>query len=493
MSQTRCVTLVLGLDIGSTSTKAVLVDVADDVTVLHIARASTPTDAAELVATAAALLRACVQAANRPVAAIGIASMAESGAALRADGTPLTPLLRWDRAVDPRHLDDLLTRHPDLPSRTGLPATTKPAAVALTALRREDADVFTALRHWAGVADLVAHALTGVRATDHTLAARTMLAGGRGDAWDAEVLGTVGIDVGTLPELRAPGEPVAATSDAAEAFGLPRGIPVYIAGHDHAVGAWAAGVRTPGAVADSLGTAEAVVRVTDDPDATADGERGASAYREGGGPAITASAVADGFAVGRTVDGTARTVLGGSRACGAMLEWWDAAHDGDEVRARLAALPAGPWRATSMTVLPYPSGRQCPVPRPGARAAVRGAVDDPAARARAVLEGLVFQARWMRETIDALVGSPARDVTVLGSLADRIPAWAPLIAAAGIPAFRTATTEPVAAGAALLAAVRAGEASATVSLAREAVAPAQAPHLDHAYRRFLEAATEGDS
>ncbi|MDQ7876393.1 FGGY family carbohydrate kinase [Microbacterium sp. QXD-8] len=486
-------TLVLGLDIGSTSTKAVLVDVADDVIVLHVARASTPTDAVELVATTAALLRACVSAANRPIAALGIASMAESGAALGADGTPLTPLLRWDRPVDPRHLDDLLARHPDLPSRTGLPATTKPAAVALAALRRENTEVFTAVRHWAGVADLVAHALTDVRATDHTLAARTMLAGGRGDAWDAAVLDTVGIDVRILPELRAPGEPVAVTSDAAEAFGLGRGIPVYIAGHDHAVGAWAAGVRTPGAVADSLGTAEAVVRVTDDLNATAGAGRDASASRRRETSGITARAVADGFAIGRTVDGSALTILGGSRACGAMLEWWDGAHDGDGVRARLASLPADPWPATSMTVLPYPSGRQCPVPHPGARVAVRGAAADPTTRARAVLEGLVFQARWMRETIDALAGSPARDVTVLGSLADRIPAWAPLTAAAGTPAFRAATTEPVAAGAALLAAVRAGAASDTVSLAREAVAPAQAPHLDHAYRRFLHAATEGDS
>ncbi|MEK8169346.1 hypothetical protein NKH77_04720 [Streptomyces sp. M19] len=38
-----------------------------------------------------------------------------------------------------------------------------------------------------------------------------------------------------------------------------------IAGHDHLVGAWAAGVREAGEAADSMGTAEAVLTVGDAP------------------------------------------------------------------------------------------------------------------------------------------------------------------------------------------------------------------------------------
>lgn len=470
-------TLALGLDIGSTTTKAALVAVTDGadggVTVQRIARTPTPSDVEGLLAAVAAVTRECAAAAVGPIAAVGIASMAESGAALDAQGHALTPLLRWDRRVDRRHLDDLLSRHPDLPARTGVPATTKPVAVTLTALHAENPDAFAAMRHWAGVADLVAHALTGTRATDHTLAARTMMAGGRGEAWDADVLDGVAVRAGVLPEIREPGAAVGATTESARSFGLGSGVPVYIAGHDHAVGAWVSGVRAPGAVADSLGTAEAVVRVTD-------------AVAIGG-------AVADGFSVGRTVDGTALTVLGGSRACGAMLEWWTAEHPGDDVLAHLAARPAHRWESTAMTVLPYPSGRQCPLPDAGAGVVVRNNASDPAVRARAVLQGLVFHARWMREAIDALAGSTATEITLLGSLADRIPAWAPLTATAGVPTSITAAAEPVAAGAALLAAVRAGAASAHLSLTRHDVAPASAPDLDHAYRRFLETVLEGES
>lgn len=466
MSQTWRVTLALGLDIGSTTTKAALVEVTDAVTVVHVARRSTPSGVDELLAAAADAARECADAADAPIAAVGIASMAESGAALDADGRALTPLLRWDRRVDRTHLDRLIAAHPELAVTTGIPATTKPAAVALSALRAEHPEVHGTMRHWAGAADLVVHAITGERAIDHTLAARTMLAGG-GDAWTADVIETLGITEQVLPALLAPGRAAGTTTIAAGAFGLSSGIPVHIAGHDHAVGAWAVGIRRPGDTADSLGTSEAIVRIAD----TVDVRR----------------AVAEGFSIGRTVDGAATTILGGSPSCGAMLAWWEAEFPADRVRERLSSLTPETWTASPTLVLPYPSGRQCPAPQPEARVLV---LDDGDAdeRARGLLQSLVAQARWMRETADLLAGSPTTAVTMIGSLARRIRAWAPLTAASGPPTAVCTADEPVAAGAALLAAVRAGEAAhETTILARETVAPVDDPARDDTYRRFLAA------
>ncbi|WP_194420911.1 FGGY-family carbohydrate kinase [Microbacterium abyssi] len=466
-------TLVLGLDIGSTSTKAALVDVADGVTIVRVARRPTPSTADDLVVTAAAVARDCVTDAAMPVAAVGIASMAESGAPLDAEGRALTPLLRWDRRVDRSHLDSLLTRLPDLPVATGVPATTKPAAVALTALRAEQPDAFAAMRHWSGAADLIARVLTGERATDHTLAARTMLAGARGDSWDADVLDGLGLRDALLPTVRAPGEPAGSTTASARAFGLAPGIPVHIAGHDHVVGTWGVGVRSPGETADSLGTAEAIVRVTHAVD--------------------IARAVAAGFSVGRTVDGSAATVLGGSPACGAMLAGWDAEHPDDHVISHLSTVMPDEWIAGSSIVLPYPSGRQCPRPDPGARVRVLGDARDASDRAHSLLQSLVAHSRWMRETADEFAGSPTSVLTVLGSLAERIPIWAPLVATAHVPTRISTVDEPVAAGAALLAAVRSGEVAAGAAiLPRTAVAPLHAPESDDIHRRFLAAVTEGE-
>lgn len=456
--------LAIGLDIGSTTTKAVLVAVSDAARVMHIARHATPSDVTELLAVAQSVTRECAAAAAEPIAAIGIASMAESGAVLDRAGRALTPLLRWDGRLDRRHLRHLLAQHPDLAARTGVPATTKPAAVVLTALRAEQPDVFDAMRHWAGVADLVAYALTTVRSTDHTLALRTMIAGARGEAWDEAVLDGLEVRPSVLPEIRPPGEAAGTTSADARRFGLPAGVPVFIAGHDHAVGAWAVGARAAGSVADSLGTSEAIVRVTDAAD--------------------RARAVASGFAVARTVDGAALTILGGSPACGAMLEWWEAHHPGDDAIATLAAHAPDQWSAVQGFVLPYPSGRQCPSPDPTARVALVDLPEDPRERVRAVLQSLVLHARWMRETADLLAGSRTTEVTVIGSLAERIPVWAPLTAAAGIATRIAVTAEPVAAGAAILAAARAGVAPA-LPLSHELVTPARTPDLEHAYRRFL--------
>ena len=451
------VTLVLGLDIGSTSTKAALVDVSSGVHVRHVERRATPATVDGLLQTAAGAMRACAALADDRIVAVGIASMAESGAALDGEGHPLTPLLRWDRTVDRGHLDALLAAHPGLPERTGVPATTKPAAVALRALAP---DVLRALRHWSGVADLVAHALTGRRAIDHTLAVRTMLM--RDNGWDEDLCDELGVTPSALPEVRPPGAKAADTGAGAAVFGLAPGIPVHIAGHDHAVGAWAAGVRRPGDTADSLGTAEAVVRVT----AQADRAR----------------AVQAGFAVSRTVDGGAITLLGGSGACGALLASWERRHPG--ALAFLQRAAPGRWATSPVTVLPYPAGRQCPDPDPTAFLRVTGDGGDDD-RARGLLQSLVLHARWMRESADALAGMPTRALTLLGSLAERIPAWAPLAATSGVPTRRSTVTEPVAAGAALLAAVREHAASPDLALPSVPVEAADAPGLAEARRHFL--------
>ncbi|MFK4791836.1 FGGY family carbohydrate kinase [Microbacterium sp. ZW T5_56] len=454
-------TLALGLDIGSTSTKAVLVDVLTGVRIVHTSRRLTPDDVDGLVVATAAAARECLAHADAPVIAVGIAAMAESGAAFDASGVALTPLLRWDRHVDRRHLQQILDRDPHLPSRTGVPATTKPAAVTLGALRAERPEVFEAVRHWSGVAEIVAHALTGTRAIDHTLAARTMLLAD--DGWDEPLLRELGLSSRALPALRAPGERVDVTGPTAAQFGLPAGVPVHVAGHDHAVGAWAAGARQPGDVADSLGTSEAVVRISDGVD--------------------RAAAVAAGFAVSRTIDGSARTVLGGNPSCGALLA--------DEERRRPGTLrtlrdaPTDAWETSPMTVLPYPAGRQCPDPDPAAQLRVIG---DGVDRPRAVLQSLVLQGRWMRESIDAFVASRTASVIVLGSLADRYACWAPLIASAGIPTRRCLAAEPVAAGAALHAAVAEGAASPESTLPTRPVRAASAAGFDDAFDRFLTAA-----
>ena len=459
-------TTFLGIDVGSTTTKASLIDVADGLRELHVERTPTPVDALGLRIAVARVVRECVRHAPSPVAAVGIASMAETGLPLDADGAALSPFIRWNRDADRRPLEDVMRRHPDLPARTGIPATTKPTLMTLTGLLARRPELFERMAAWASPADIIAEALTGSRATDHTLAARTMLLGAAGD-WDLELLGELGLRLDALPRVLAPGEPVGTTSPGAAMFRLRSGIPVFVAGHDHIVAAWAAGVRTPGAVADSLGTAEAVVRITDTADA--------------------ADATADGFSVGRTVDGSRTTILGGSPTCGALLADWPCDAPSRHPLEILSAADPQDWVTSAATVLPYPRGRQCPRPDPHARLVVPDGLGEEAL-SRALLQGLVFHSLWMREAIARHAGAAEREIVLVGSLAHRLPAWAPLVAALGeVPVRRCAAQEPVASGAALLAAVRTGILPPEVALPSESVESAVAPGLRAAHRRFLDA------
>ena len=250
---------------------------------------------------------------------------------------------------------------------------------------------------------------------------------------------------------------------------------MVVAGHDHAVGAYACGAREPGDVADSVGTAEAVVSVVRGvPDAVAVADAGMS-------PVVT-------------VGGRYRAILAGSSTAGAVVRWWldheAVGHDAEQLFADVAALGTSPG---DVIVLPYLAGRQTPLPDADARLDILGRrpAHGPAQLAKAMLEGLCLQARWMLDEQQRLAGTPgATDpVAVLGGALVANPAWLRLKAAVtGRPVELVTASQPVAIGAALVAAARAGLVDRPPALVREPV-PAADPHAyDRRLRDFVAAA-----
>ncbi|WP_157802314.1 FGGY-family carbohydrate kinase [Diaminobutyricimonas aerilata] len=432
--------LALGIDVGSTNTKVALVAIDDTVRELDVRSVATPADADGVGDAVRGLVDTLT--AGRSVAAIGIASMAETGVALDASNVPLTPLVRWDGARGAADAAALLDRFgPELFARTGVPPGPKTPLATWAWLRRTQPTTFGAMRRWVGVADLVALALTGEHVTDHTLAGRTgayrLPEGTTPSGWDDELLDAVGMHAGMLPAVGAS----AVTT---------RGVPVVVAGHDHSVGAWAAGLRAPGSVADSVGTAEAVLRMLHH-------------------PADRAAVAATGMSIVRSIRDDAEVLLAGHSAAGALLRQWCAEEGVPEHRA-FADLPDGP---VEVAVLPYPRGRQTPAPDPHARLVwVDAAGSDRRTRARALLDGLALHARWMYDAQTALAGDghPER-IAVLGGPA-RNPEFAAIKAAVSpAPLALVTAREPVATGAAMIAVERTLGHTAPVLPARP-VAPA---------------------
>jgi xylulokinase len=454
----------LGIDIGTSNTKVVAVDLATPgLPLLASAHHATPSDGTELVALVCRLVRDVAQSIDRPVA-IGIASMAETGLLVDHRGEPLSPLVRWNSLPKSDHPSGIVSDlgADEFGRRTGLPVSPKVPLLVWEQLRTTTPEFWQPGARWSGVADLIALALTDDLVTDHTLAARTgAFTGSAG--FDPELLGEVGIPAGRLPRIARVGEPAGlVTKHAAARFGISRGTPVFVTGHDHVVGAWAAGVREAGQIADSLGTSEAMVRIL-------------------GRPVDRIAVTRAGMCVALTVTGDRECLVAGTSGAGALVEAWSDDLD-------LAAANGFDSQPTGILVLPYPSGRQTPSPRPDARVRVIGDSSNAGARTRALFEGLALHARWMYEEQREFAGTvDAGPVHVLGGAGASNDLW---LAVKGsvlpVPAVRVISREPVATGAAMLAGTRAG-ASIAGHLANEPLATSD-PSYEAVFRDFVAAA-----
>jgi xylulokinase len=450
----------VGLDVGSTHVKAAVVDVGGRV--LAVARAPTPLrpDGVgmmhpfdELLGAAEAVVREAVTAAAPVrIAGLGIASVAESGLPVDAAGEPLDDVLAW---FDPRPAPQArmlaaTVGAPELFVRTGLRPEPKVTLAKLAWLRDERPDVARRMAEWRFVADAVAGSWTGGSGTSATLACRSMAWDLRRRTWDEELLALVGLRSEQMPPLVPWTSPVGAVRAAAAArLGVAAGLPVAVAGHDHVVGALAAGAVGRGDVVDSIGTAEALLLVTDV-------------------PALDEEVRLAGFSVGSHVLDGRSTLIGGLQASGAFIDWFltalaGVAPDADpDVRStRLLELVALAARRPSGIVAQATlRGRTAPLPDASATASFSGltAADGLPELALAALEGTAFHARWLVDELGRLAGvAPAR-IRVIGGGARNQPLLA--VKAALTPAPLEVLDEPeaVAVGAGFVGLVAAGTA-----------------------------------
>ena len=255
--------LLLGLDVGTSRVKALLVDGEGSGT----AAASTPTpfisEAAGTEMTVGSLEGALREVLERlgpaldHVAAVGVAGLAESGAPLDGGGEPLAPIIAW---YDPR--GEASVRLLDERFGAGLSTCIGQRLRTVSSIAKLGWLVengVAGVARWLGVPELCLRSLTGAEATDHSLAARTGCYDIARRRWLPEVVEALGISPQVLPAVLAAGSAVAGVSGAGRAWsGLPRGIPVTLAGHDH-LAALAGSGAAEDDFGNSVGTAETVV------------------------------------------------------------------------------------------------------------------------------------------------------------------------------------------------------------------------------------------
>jgi sugar (pentulose or hexulose) kinase len=260
--------LLVGLDVGTTSSKAVVFDV--DGRARSEGTATTPwsvtADGVEMDPVAlldsavAALVAALSGAPEGEVLALGVTSMAESGVLLDGRGRPLAPLIAWHDTrddVEVRSLEDEVGAE-RFARGTGLPLRGQWSLTKHRWLLEHHPEAKGAVRRL-NIAEWVVRSLGGAEATEQSLASRTGWLELSARRWWPETLEWSGASESLMPELVTAGTPLGAV---AARPGLQRlqGAVLTVAGHDHQAATVGAGAHCAGDELDSCGTAEALVR-----------------------------------------------------------------------------------------------------------------------------------------------------------------------------------------------------------------------------------------
>jgi len=270
--------LLVGVDFGTTHIRALVVSL--DGTVIASGSAPTPIDhprpgraehdpEALWLATVVALRQATAQLDNPGrIAGLAVASVGEAGVPLDATGHPAYPAMAWfDTRAEAECEDLTATVGADRMARlTGCGSNSMFSLYKLLWLRQHVPEAYGRTTRWLNMADYLAWRLCGVAATDYSLASRTHALDLAKGAWAEDLLREAHIDPSLFQPLTANGTALGpVTPEAASATGLPRHCVVGVGGHDHIVGALAAGAWQTGTLLNSLGTAEALLLALDRP------------------------------------------------------------------------------------------------------------------------------------------------------------------------------------------------------------------------------------
>jgi gluconokinase len=268
--------VVLGVDIGTTSAKAVAFDV--DGRELSRGEASYPLlepepgqavqDAAAVVDGTLAAMRAAVRGARDAgarIAALSFSGAMHSLVGLDGDGRALTPLITWGDMRATEQAERLRAEHPDLHDRTGTPLHPMAPLAKLLWLAEHEPDTFAATRRWVGIKELVMARLAGAWAVDHSIASGTGLLNLRELDWDGEALAVAGLDAGKLSPLVPATERLALEAAAASELGLEPGLPIVVGAADGPLANLGVGAVQPGVAACSIGTSGALRLTVESP------------------------------------------------------------------------------------------------------------------------------------------------------------------------------------------------------------------------------------
>ena len=406
--------LLLGIDMGTGSTKGVLVDTAGEVvasaTIPHSMNLPRP-GWAEVDPVTTWWGEVC-QISRRLTAEMrpgsNLAAMCVSGVGpclvlCDDDLTPLRPAILY--GVDTRATAEirLLTEEfgaDAILERAGTLLSSQAVGPKLEWVRRHEPEVFERATGWFGSNSYIAAKLTGEYVLDHHTASQCdPLYATSEFTWNTEWAKRICGHL-PLPRLVWPSEVVGTvTAEAAAETGVPRGTPVVAGTVDAYSEAFSVGVRAPGDQMLMYGSTMFLVQIIDE--YHSDPALWTTAGIERGSLALTA----------------------GTSTAGSMIGWLQTITGGAPLDALMAEASAVPAGSEGLIALPYLAGERTPVFDPEARGLFAGLTlrHGRGHLFRAAYEGIGFGVRQILEMFDD-AHTGRRTVAVGGGL--RSPIWA---------------------------------------------------------------------
>ena len=255
----------IGVDLGTTLTKALVVDESGrEISLGSVETQWTNTRAGAVEGSADDFLTGVLQAMeiaiieaeivvgpSLKIEGIGIAGLAESGTVIDKTGAPITPVIAWFDLRGEKQFDSLPNEFKDeFSRRTGLVFSSQ-CSVAKWLWFQDHGLTFDSSMRWLNLLEYVAFRLTGVIASEPSLVTRTGIWSQEESAPWGPVLDLLGVQSDFIPEFRRAGEVFGKVILADVPTGI-RGVTVTVAGHDHAVAAVGVGLWHPARVRHDL-------------------------------------------------------------------------------------------------------------------------------------------------------------------------------------------------------------------------------------------------
>ena len=397
--------LLLGIDLGTSSSKGVLCGPGGDV----VATAERPHevsmphpgwvehDAEEIWwKDFTAICSELLEGAEGHVAAVCVSGIGPCFLAAGEEGRPLRPGILY--GVDTRaatEVEELSERYGNdkIVERCGNPLTSQSVGPKIAWVRRNEPGVWENIRYFFMAHTFVAYRLTGEYVLDHPAAGMCEpLYDHKERRWIEEWAEEVAPGL-KMPDLRWPAEVAGAiTQEAAEATGLPAGIPVATGTVDAWSEAASIGVREPGDLMVMYGTTALTMEIVSDP-------LPSSNLWSTAGPLAGTDVLA-----------------GGMATSGALTDWVKTMTEDRsfaDLTEEASGVPAG---SEGLLVLPYFAGERNPISDPSARGVICGLTlrHTRGHLYRAVLEATAFGIRHLLEAVREAGGEAKRLVAVGG-------------------------------------------------------------------------------